>query len=304
MILQLLKELNHCAKLKIVALSLNHGILSNALRENGIETIVMPEDRNTFLELYLKVLRVLKGRGADIIHSHRYKENILALLVAKSMGVKHLFTTLHGLSERSIQERNGQNRIHLKSSVDAFIVNHFFDRIVTVSQEMKKVLVKRCHFNQHKVNVIYNGIPTLSGKFLPQSLPTDGFHIGTTGRMVLVKDFDLFLEVAAAIKRQTNRVRFSILGDGPLRRALVAKAEKLDIGDCVEFLSTRADPFSYYQSLDLFLNTSLHEGIPLSILEAMALGKPVVASGVVEDIEETTCRFKATTMAIHIQKHG
>jgi glycosyltransferase involved in cell wall biosynthesis len=95
--------------------------------------------------------------------------------------------------------------------------------------------------------------------------------------MVPVKDFNLFLDVAAEIKRQTDGVRFTILGDGPLRKELIRKAAELKLADCVEFLPTRADPFPYYQSLDLFLNTSLHEGIPLTILEAMALGRPVVA---------------------------
>ncbi len=90
----------------------------------------------------------------------------------------------------------------------------------------------------------------------------------------------LRLEVAAALCRETRAVRFSILGDGPLREELTRRAADLNISDSVEFLAPRADPFGYYGSLDLFLNTSLHEGLPLSVVEAMGCGKPVVSAAV------------------------
>jgi glycosyltransferase involved in cell wall biosynthesis len=97
------------------------------------------------------------------------------------------------------------------------------------------------------------------------------------GRLVPVKDYALFLDIAAAMKQKSKRVRFSILGDGPLKEQLRSKAARLDILDCMDFYSSMPDPLPYYYSLDIYLNTSLHEGIPLSILEAMACGKPVVA---------------------------
>jgi glycosyltransferase involved in cell wall biosynthesis len=80
--------------------------------------------------------------------------------------------------------------------------------------------------------------------------------------------------------RDDDQVRFSILGDGPLKERLIRKARDLKIEGDVDFLSPTSDVFSYYQLLDLYLNTSHHEGIPLTILEAMACGKPVVAPSV------------------------
>jgi glycosyltransferase involved in cell wall biosynthesis len=161
--------------------------------------------------------------------------------------------------------------------MDYFVLRHYFTRAVAVSQEMKKVLVQKYRFSEEKVEIIYNGITLPSVKAPPDSSPHDYFHIGTVGRLVPVKDFHLFLDVAAEIRRQTKKVRFSILGDGPLKEQLIQKAEDLKMQDCVEFLSPLPDPLPYYQSLDLYLNTSLHEGIPLSILEAMACAKPVIA---------------------------
>ena len=275
-IFHLLNSLKDDAHINILALSLNEGILTNKLREARIETYVIPESKNSFANIFLKAINLLKKKRLDIIHSHRYKENLLALLLAKSMKVKRLVATLHGLSEPPANGQNGANSIELKTKLDYFILSRYFSRVIAVSREMKKSLIENYGFNKDKVDFINNGIELPSG--IPvYPAPRKYFQIGSVGRMVPVKDFNLFLEVAAELKRRTDRVQFSILGDGPLKNQLVRKAKDLKIEDCVTFLPPRPDPFSYHQSLDLFLNTSTHEGIPLSLLEAMACGRTVVA---------------------------
>jgi len=142
---------------------------------------------------------------------------------------------------------------------------------------MRKALTGRFGLRAEKVRVIYNGIlpgPT-SGREGASAHPE--FHIGTVGRLVPVKDFDLYLRLAAALRERLPRVRLSILGDGPLEENLRETARALGLEDTVEFLPFRPDARSFYVSLDLYVNTSLHEGIPLSLLEAMACETPVVA---------------------------
>jgi glycosyltransferase involved in cell wall biosynthesis len=101
--------------------------------------------------------------------------------------------------------------------------------------------------------------------------------IGTVGRLVPVKGFDLFLEVAREVVTQADQVSFSVLGAGPLKGYLQRRARTLGLEHRVTFEPPRVDLAEYYTSLDLYLNTSVSEGLPLSILEAMAHGKPVVA---------------------------
>lgn len=279
MVFNLLDQLKDDPDLKIIALSLNEGILTGKLRDAGIETYTIPEAANSFLKTFLKAWNLFKRRKIDIIHSHRYKENLLALLLAKTMGVERLVSTIHGLAEPPLKQE-GENSVGLKTMMDYFLLRRYFSRVIAVSHEMKKVLVLKYRFREEYVDVIYNGIPLPSGA---RSLgrPADHrFQIGTVGRMVPVKDFDLFLEVAAEMIRDDDQVRFSILGDGPLKERLIRKARDLKIEGDVDFLSPTSDVFSYYQLLDLYLNTSHHEGIPLTILEAMACGKPVVAPSV------------------------
>jgi glycosyltransferase involved in cell wall biosynthesis len=280
MIFTLLNRLREDPGLKIIALSLNGGILADRLREAGIETHVIPEADHAFPAILLRALKLFRKRGIDIIQSHRYKENLLALLLAKSIGVKRLVTTLHGLSEPPLHRQDGENPVRLKTKIDYFILKRSFNHAVAVSHEMKRTLVQRHGFRSERVRVIHNGIDLPPAASAPSPSVGDDLHIGTVGRMVPVKDFDLFLDVAAEVMRENDRVRFSILGEGPLKGRLVEKAKDLKIGGRVEFLPSCPDPFSYYRSLDLYLNTSIHEGIPLSVLAAMACGKPVVAPNV------------------------
>jgi len=279
-IFNLLSHLNGEPGLRVLALSLNEGVLAEKLRAAGITSYVIPEARHSFAGILSSATRLLKNVPIAAIHSHRYKENLLAWLLAKRLGVSEIITTIHGLPEAVSHSAHDARLTRWRAGLDFFVVKHGFSCAVAVSEELKRVLVRQHGFRADKVRVIRNG-----GVFAPPTISSacprsESFHIGTVARMVPVKGLDLFLDVAAALRRETQFVRFSILGDGPLREELARRAAALNIHDCVEFLAPRPDPVPYYRSLDLYLNTSQHEGIPLSVIEAMACGTPVVSSAV------------------------
>jgi glycosyltransferase involved in cell wall biosynthesis len=280
MIFNLLSRLNEDTGLQVLALSLNEGILAEKLRAAGITTHVIPEPQHSFAGVLCRAARLLKNTLIDVIHSHRYKENLLACLLARWLGVGEVITTIHGLPELATHSAHEARLARWRTALDYFVVKRGFGRAVAVSEEMKRVLVRQHGFRDEKVRVIRNG-----GAFPPPTTAPAGprggyFHIGTVGRMVPVKGFELFLDVAAAVRRETRFVRFSLLGDGSLREELARRAADLNLRDCVEFVAPLQDPVPFYRALDLYLNTSLHEGIPMSVVEAMACGAPVVSSAV------------------------
>ena len=276
LIFNLLSSLKKYPDLNIIAISLNEGILTEKLKENNIETHIIPESKNSFPKIFFKALHLLKHRKIDIIHAHRYKENLLALLLNRFFHSKALITTIHGLPEPSHRKNLKNNAIIL---TNYYLLKNFFDSIVAVSYDIKRTLIKRYRFPAKKIFVIHNGINTNCKSIITSNQPSK-FHIGAVGRMVPIKDFNLFLEVAAVIKKENPNITLSILGDGPLKKQLVKQAKKLNVSDTVKFLTPIPNPFPYYESISILLNTSKHEGIPLTILEAMSCGKPVIAPAV------------------------
>ena len=276
LIYNLLSSLKAYPDLNIIAISLNEGTLTQKLRENNIETYVIPENKYSFPKIFSKALYFLRHRKIDIIHAHRYKENLLALLLNRFFHSKGLITTIHGLPEPSHHKNLKSNVITL---ANYYLLKKFFDIIVAVSYDIKQALIKRYRFFAKKIFVIHNGIKTNCEAITTPNI-SNKFHIGAVGRMVPIKDFNLFLEVAAVIKKENPHITLSILGDGPLKKQLLKRAKELDVADVVKFLKPKPDPFPYYHSLSILLNTSKHEGIPLTILEAMACGKPVIAPAV------------------------
>jgi glycosyltransferase involved in cell wall biosynthesis len=282
MIFTLLKGLSKDQSVKVIAVVFNDGTVSKSLVGSGVETIIIDESRQSFRQMLTTAHNTLQCKGVQLIHSHGYKANLLAWLLARSIGVRKLVSTVHSLPERvfseSVVSRVGSK---MKMAADTRLLRHRFSRVVTVSQDIKNVFQSRHAFPDPMVELIYNGIEIDPEMVLTPHSPGDGpVHIGTVGRMVPVKDFRLFLEIAAELRRHNDNIRFSILGDGPMKEELVKGATKLGLEGCLTFETPRPDPLPYYRSLDIYLNTSLHEGLPLSLLEAMACGKPVVAPNV------------------------
>ena len=103
--------------------------------------------------------------------------------------------------------------------------------------------------------------------------------VGIVGRLTAIKNHQMFLNAAARLKSDT-RLRFVIIGDGSLRQALEQQAQSLGLQDKVLFAGGRKDPEYFYPALDIVALTSLNEGTPLTLIEAMANARPVVATAV------------------------
>ena len=200
------------------------------------------------------------------------------------MGKVGLVATLHGLPETA--PAGGRRNINLTSLFHDFILSRFFDSAVGVSENVGQYLVDEKGVCSERVRVIHNGIE------LPKSAEPNGSNgcvVGSAGRFFPVKDYGLMIDIAQEVKARGDALEFILAGDGPEREALESRANKYRLNDLFRFCGHLDDMSGFYGKLGIYLNTSLHEGIPMSILEAMAYGLPVVApqvGGIGEIIED------------------
>lgn len=159
----------------------------------------------------------------------------------------------------------------------------FADAVAAVSHASARDLEDIIGLPSGAVNALYNPIwplaptPGLAPSILHPWLGGDTPALLTAGRLVPQKNHALLLE-ALAIARRTRPLRLLLLGEGPLREALEAQAAALDVADAVDFLGFRRDVADFLQAADLFVLSSDREGLPLSLLEALSLGTPVVST--------------------------
>jgi glycosyltransferase involved in cell wall biosynthesis len=207
-----------------------------------------------------------------VIHSHRFKENILSAFATALIRDVRLVATQHGMPE--FNTGGGSFRHRFLMRMNFFLLRHHFDRLVAVSEDIQKQFVDNLGLNPHRVCVIRNGIdlPDLSTNLSHQG----PWRVGSAGRLFPVKDFPLFLEVAKMVSDRRDDVDFLIAGDGPEKVRLHQLIRKYRLEKKVTLLGHVTDMESFYRRIDLYLSTSVHEGIPMSVLEAMAQGIPVI----------------------------
>ena len=161
------------------------------------------------------------------------------------------------------------------------------DMFIGVADAHGRYLVEQERFPAEKVCVIPNGIDT--DRFRPRAANPElrrrlglrpGPVAGTVARLGPEKNHELFLEAAACARREVPDAQFLLIGDGPLDDFLRQRARQLGIADCVHFLGWRSDVAELLGLLDVFLLTSHIEANPVSILEALATGVPVVSTRV------------------------
>ncbi len=272
----LLKGLKSYGDLYITAIVLNEGRLAEEIRKLGIRVHVVDESKRSLLNLFKIIKKILVQSPPDLIHSHRYKENFLAYLTSRSIHGIKLIGTQHGMPE--VYGGNYTLKQRIITKCNFFGLSLFFNRTVAVSEDIQKAFIKQFRFRESKISMIHNGIEVPD--FIPKRENKETFVIGSAGRLCPVKDYPFMIEIAKAVKEETKHIEFHLAGEGPERSKLQTLIHQYSLNETFVLKGHLEDMLPFYRSLDLYLNTSIHEGLPMSILEAMAHSLPVVAPDV------------------------
>lgn len=255
---------------------LNPGRLETLCREAGIDTYIIDESRHRISTILWKLINICRNIRPDIIHSHRYKENLLAALASLFCGRPKLLTTIHGMSEGVEKTPKGT----IKGKINKFLLKRIFDKIVAVSDDIAGSFTEKDNIPTNKLIRILNGID-VNAKPLARKHPRiETFTIGSAGRLFPVKDYPLMVEIARLTCAERANARFVLAGEGPEKDAILQKIKAHGLENRFTLLGHVDNMQSFYAGLDIYINTSMHEGIPMTVLEAMARRIPVVAFAV------------------------
>jgi glycosyltransferase involved in cell wall biosynthesis len=261
--------------------ALSHGVRPVVIQEMVTAFNLAPRDARALAKLH----RLIRREKPHIVHTHTAKAGFLGRLAAQMAGVPVIVHTFHG---HVLHGYYGSVKNQVLRGLERSLAR-FTDRLITVSEEVKRELVGYAIADPAKIEVIPLGFDlepflnsrTLRGEFRRElGLGDEIKLVGIVGRIFPIKNHQLFLEAAARIAAANPEARFVVVGDGPLRPALERQAIDRRIADRVLFTGWRRDLPRIYADLDVLTVSSDNEGTPVSAIEAMAAGCPVVATRV------------------------
>lgn len=226
---------------------------------------------------------LIKTEGFHIVHTHGVRANLIGRLAAKKAGVTHIVTTVHSVlafdynrwADRLI---NRLCELGTRSSTELFI---------TVCDKLAVELAKE-GVPKEKIFTIHNGLelekydPDISGKPIRQEfgIADDRIVMGIIARLHPVKGHTYLLEALAQAVKKVPGLLLMIVGTGPDRAMLEQKCRELALDGNVVFTGFRRDIPEILASLDFLVLPSLSEGLSLTIMEGMAMKRPVLAAAV------------------------
>jgi glycosyltransferase involved in cell wall biosynthesis len=243
------------------------GVLGEELQAEGFEVIL--HHPSSLLHLVRSLYRSFRRSRPDVVHCHNATAAIMAALPARLAGVKTVIVTRHGLVKPPYQIRR-----ELKFA----LASRWCDWIVGVCEGTRTNLQAAPFAARDKIIHIYNGADPADIRAVPQ--PKKGFTLLHVGRLAPLKDHATLLQALALTRVHYPDVQLWIVGDGPLRSSLRRLTDTLELNECVTFFGERADVSPFLLAADLFVNSSVTEGLPVSLLEAMSVGLPAVVTDV------------------------
>jgi glycosyltransferase involved in cell wall biosynthesis len=243
------------------------GVLGEELRAEGFE-VILHHPRSFFL-LMRSLYRAFGRFRPDVVHCHNATAAIFAALPARIAGVKTVIVTRHGLVRPPYQ---------LPRELKFALASRWCDWIVGVCKGTRTNLLAAPFAARDKIIQIYNGASPADIRAVPW--PKSGFTLLHVGRLAPTKDHATLLRAVALTRKRHPDVRLWMVGDGPLEFSLRKLSNELGLNESVTFFGEQANVSPFLLAADLFVISSVTEGLPVSLLEAMSVGLPAVVTDV------------------------
>ncbi|MBC8525763.1 MAG: glycosyltransferase [Candidatus Cloacimonetes bacterium] len=236
-----------------------------------------------------RVIKSIRKLKPDIVFSTANRVNILVIMA--SIFVKGFKTVIREPSLPSAQIKN--KNLKLIYRVLMSLLYPRADKVVSQTDEMKNELIKLFHLKPNIIEVITNPIDLkfIDSKIKDEKNPfgKNNIHVVTIGRISYEKGYDILLESFGKVVKKNNRFKLHFVGkivDINYKRKLDRIIFKYNLKDNVNFLGFKKNPYPFLKHADLFVLSSIWEGLPNVVLEALYLKKPVIATKCVEYIEK------------------
>jgi glycosyltransferase involved in cell wall biosynthesis len=278
----LLKTLNKMEGVTVYAAILNNGELSKKLGDEGINTTILDETHLSSWKILGRLRSLFQEIQPNIVHTHRLKENVLTSIANKLSTNAVLVATIHGDSEHHTPFW----KIHKSAPqwVNWFCTRFLYKQLIAVSTDLGEKLSNS--YPRKRIQVIENGIDIEAVQLAANSShfetnPAIEHHVGIAGRLEQVKRVDIFLDTAKLLVNSSpdNTWHFHIFGEGSLETILKEMTLEHAIEKYVTFHGQRNDIASCLKAMDCLIMCSDHEGLPMTPLESIAVGTPVIAHG-------------------------
>ncbi len=287
-LVNLVRHLDASKYRPIVAWLSEGGPFAEDLERAGIEVIGIRARGHRDARALSRLVRIMREKRVGIVNTHLFVDSFYGRLAALVAGVPVRIVTQQNAYEdprlRLPAWQIWANRLLVP------VTHHF----VAVSQAARTYLQQVERVPASKISVIPNAIepPPAVSDAVVQTLRIQwaddegrGPLVGTIARLEPQKGLDTLLQALSELRRQIPNVRCIIVGEGRLRADLESLARSLEVADIVRFVGTRRDVPAILAALDVFVLPSRFEGLSLALLEAMAVGCPVVATSVSGSVE-------------------
>lgn len=256
------------------------GPFVSELEKKGLRLVRFPRLGLIDPFLTLRLARFMRKEQPQVFHTHLFKSDFHGRLAARLAGVPVVVSTLHNNDVWA----NNWVMGHLYGSTAVWA-----DRLIAVSEEVRQFHLQKTGVPVEKIVVIQNAVDVKAFTGHEEAamriraefgIAPDAPLFGIVGRLKPQKNVPMFLQAAVKILREQPNARFLIVGDGPLMPELEAQARELDLFPAAIFAGMRKDVPVILSSLDVLALSSLWEGLPVILLEAMASSLPVVSTAV------------------------
>jgi glycosyltransferase involved in cell wall biosynthesis len=265
------------------------GDLRDFALAHGVEPLTLPHLGRAIrpwldVQALVSVTRLIRRYRPTIVHTHTAKAGFVGRLAAVLMRVPVVVHTYHG---HVLSRYFGRREEALYRFLERLLARTS-DCLVAVSEAVKAELVRQQVAPPDVIRVVPLGLELASfAGELPRGRLREAAHVpgdvplvGIVGRLVPIKDVPTFLEAAQIVSQQSPKVRFAVVGDGEERAVLETRCRGLGLEERVYFHGWQRDMTSVHGDLDVVVNASLNEGTPVALIEALAAGRPVVATEV------------------------